>query len=381
MKWIGLLGALVEEGSLKRQIVNGMKVAFVLFIAFLFLGACNNRDNEETELPTEAPTVTPIAEALAIATFTPTVVPVIPSPTPTESPTSVPTLAPVPNRAKTNVQANLRAGPGVVYELVGFLAKGTEVVLVSRTANRLWLKLESGDWIFAYLVDDFPIDLPLEGNIPAPPPPAATATLPSPTEVPASPTPIPTSTPVPVAGDWSVPIHRNDPHLMRDGLEITIREVIYHDDERMQAYIERRGGQSCTGCLAIEIQIVNRDGNSKEYVTQEDFKLFNVGPDTEPYPQVRCQHAGGLRSMENPGGLRALVKGLSDGSERFLCFEGVERLSLDTRLAYTPVFLYEDPKTPTATPEGSSVVYATEPIEREQSYRTGWTMYFTLLGI
>ena len=28
---------------------------------------------------------------------------------------------------------------------------------------------------------------------------------------------------------------------MPDGLEITLQEVIYHDDERMQTYIERRG--------------------------------------------------------------------------------------------------------------------------------------------
>ena len=220
------------------------------------------------------------------------------------------------------------AGPGVAYGLVGNLDKGTEVVPVSRTADRLWLKLESGNWIFAYLVDDYRTDLPVETNITAPPPPSATPTSPSPTEIPATATPTPTSTPVPVQGDWELPIHRNESFLMRDGLEITVREVIDEDDERMQSYIERRGGQSCTGCLAIELQIINKEGNSKEYITQEDFKLFNGGPDTESYQQVRCQHAGGLRSMENQGGLRALAKGLSDGSEYFICFEGVERVSL-----------------------------------------------------
>ena len=381
LKRKGLLGAQVVEESLKRQVCKRSKAAFLLFVAFLILGACNSRDNREDELPTAGPTVTMIAESPAIPTFTPTAVPEIPSPTPTESPNTVPTLTPAPDRAKTNVQANLRAGPGVAYELVGNLEKGTEVVPVSRTADRLWLKLENGNWIFTYLVEDFPIDLPVETNIPTPPPPAVTATLPAPTEVPATSTPSPTPTAVPVLGDWSLPIHRNTPHLMRDGLEINVREVIYEDDERMQAYIERRGGQSCTGCLVIEIQIINRDGNSKEYVTREDFKLFNGSPDTEPYRQVRCQHAGSLRSMENQGALRALVKGLSDGSEHFLCFEGVEKVSLDTRLAYSPVFLYEDPNTPTSTPQGSSVVFATEPIEKEQSFRKGWTVYFTLLGI
>ena len=279
------------------------------------------------------------------------------------------------------MQANLRAGPGVAYELVGFLAKGTEVAPVSRTADRLWLKLENGNWIFAYLVEEVPADLPVETNIPAPPPPPATATSPAPTEIPATPTPTPTSTPVPVLGDWSLPVHRNESFLMPDGLEITLKEVIYKDDERMQTYIERRGGQSCGGCLVIELQIINGEGNSKEYIAQEDFKLYNGSPDSEPYQQVRCQHAEGLRSMENPGSLGALVKGLSGGNERFACFEGVESLSLHTRLAYSPVFLYENPVTPTATPQGSNSVRETEPNEKEQPYRTGWSIYFILLGI
>ena len=325
-------------------------------------------------------TVTPIVEVPVIPTFTPTAVPVIPDPTATEVPTSVPTHTPSQDQVRTNVQANLRAGPGVVYELAGLLAKGTDVVPVSRSADRLWLKLETGKWIFANLVNEIPTDLPVETNIPAPPRPTATATISAPTAVPSTPTPIPTFTPVPVLGDWDLPIHRNETFLMRDGLEISVLEVIYGDDERMQSYIERRGGQSCTGCLAIKLQIINADGNSREYVVQEDFKLYNNSLDTDPFSQVRCEHPSSLRSMEQ-GGLRAFVKGLSGGSERFICFEGVGTLSLNTRLVYSPVFLYEDPNTPTPTPEGTSVVYATEPKETEQEYRTGWSVYFTLFGI
>ena len=345
----------------------------------MVLAGCRDRNGSESVPSDPAPTVTPIQEVAAIETFTPTPPP--PEPTATETPTMVPTDSPAVTQAKTNVPANLRGGPGVAYELVGFLDEGTEIVPVSRSADRLWLKLEDGSWIFTFLVDDVPSNLPLETNIPAPPPPPATATSPAPTEVPATPTPTPTSTPVPVLGDWSLPVHRNESFLMSDGLEITLKAVIYDDDERMQSYIERRGGQGCTGCLAIELEIINRDGNSREYIVQEDFKLYNDSPDSEAYVQVRCQHAGALRSMENQGSLRALVKGLSGGSERFVCFEEVESLSLNTRLAYSPVFLYEDPNTPTPTPEGSSVVYATEPIEKEQTYRTGWSVFFTLLGI
>ena len=144
----GLLGAHVVEVSLKRKVCSRLKAAFPFLVALLILGGCNNRDNgadELDELPTAAPTATLIAELPVIPTFTPTAVPVIPSPTPTEIPTSVPTLTPAPNRTKTNVQANLRAGPGVVYHLVGLLEKGTgRCCPFPATADRLWLKLE--DW-------------------------------------------------------------------------------------------------------------------------------------------------------------------------------------------------------------------------------------------
>ena len=367
----GLVGTLVYKSGLLGA----------LLVAVMLLVGCRDRNGGDS-VPSElAPTVTPIVDVAAIETFTPTPPPPPPEPTATEPPTLVPTDTPAIAQAKTNVQANLRAGPGVAYGLVGFLTEGTEVVPVSRTANRLWLKLETGNWIFAYLVDDAPTELPVETNIPAPPPPPATATSPAPTEVPATPTPTPTSTPVPVLGDWTLPVHRNESFVMPDGLEITLQEVIYEEDERMQSYIERRGGQSCEGCLAMELHIVNREGNSREYIVQEDFKLFNNNPDSTPYEQVRCRHADGLRSMENQKALRALVKGLSGGNERFVCFVGVESLSLNTRLTYSPVFLWEDPNTPTPTPENSSVVYSSEPVETEQTYRTGWSVYFTLLGI
>ena len=353
----------------------------LLLVAIFILSGCGNNRGDRQEMPPEPiPTVTPLVEIAVISTFTPTAVPVMPDPTATEIPTSVPTPIPSQDQVRTNVQANLRAGPGVVYELAGLLEEGTEVVPVSRSANRLWLKLETGKWIFANLVSGVPTDLPVETNIPVPPPPAATATSSSPTDVPSTPTPTPTFTPVPVVGDWDRPIHRNESFLMPDGLEISVLEVIYGEDERMQSYIERRGGQSCSGCLAIELKIVNSDGNSKEYVVLEDFKLYNDSPDTDPFRQVRCESAGSLRSMEQ-GGTQAFVKGLSDGGQRFICFEGVETLSLNTRLAYSPVFLYVDPNTPTPTPEGSGVVYATEPNETEQEYRTGWSVYFTLFGL
>jgi len=353
-------------------------VGLLLLIAVLMTGGCGNRGGNQAEQTELEPTVTPLVEVVVIPTFTPTPVP--PAPTSTPEPTVVLTPTSVPIRARTNVHANLRSGPGVAYDKIGEAEENTNIRPVSQTRDRLWLQLDTGAWIYAELVDEIPPGLPVATNLP-PPPPTAIPTPVPPTAVPATPIPVPTHTPVPVLGDWSRPIHRNVGFLAPDFLEITVRDVIYGNDSRMQSYIERRGGQSCDGCLAVKIEIANRDGNSKEYVVQEDFKLLRGSPETEPFRQVRCVHASGLRSMQNQGGLRAFVKGLSDGSERFLCFEGVTELSLDTRLVYSPVFLYEDPNTPTPTPEGSSVVYATEPREKEQVYRTGWSVYFFLLGI
>lgn len=352
---------------------------FLLLTAVVAAGSCNNRGGRGTEeQPTMEPTVTPLVIVPDIPTYTPTPIPPPPAPTETPTLTLVPTS--VPQQAHTKVNANLRAGPGVQYALVGQLPENTNLQPVSQTVDRLWFKLDTGAWIFADLVEDAPLVLPVEGDIPAPPPATATHTPVAPTAVPSTPTPRPTSTPVPVKGDWTIPISRNEGFLTKDGLKFTVREVIYGNDLRMQSYIERRGGQDCDGCIAVELEVVNMDGNPEEYLAQEDFKLFLNSPDGQQFQQVRCQHGGGLRSMVNPNSLGAIAQGFGH-EQRFVCFEGVPADFLKIRLAYSPVFIYEDPHTPTPTPSGSSVVYAAEPREKDQEYRTGWTVYFLLLGI
>ena len=171
---------------------NITPLLYLLLFAVLGMAGCRSGNNAVDELPVSEPTVTPIVQVAEIPTFTPTAIPVVPEPPSTETPTLVPTSTPVANLAKTNVQANLRAGPGVTYQIVGVLNKGTSVVPVSRTADRQWLKLNTGAWIFADLVDDESSSLAVETNIPAPPPPTATPTSPPPTEVPATATPTPT---------------------------------------------------------------------------------------------------------------------------------------------------------------------------------------------
>ena len=116
-------------------------MCFLLVAMFLFAG-CRGRDGVGSVPSDPEPTVTPILEVAAIETFTPTPPP--PAPTATETATVGPTNTPAVIQARTNVQANLRGGPGVAYELVGFLEEGTEIAPVSRTANRT--VAEAGRW-------------------------------------------------------------------------------------------------------------------------------------------------------------------------------------------------------------------------------------------
>ena len=320
----------------------------------------------ESERPTTPKATVSMAISVTEAAPTSTSLPTwTPTPTPTATLTRAPTPTRVPLQAHTNAGANLRSGPGVGYDVVGVLAENTTVQPVSLSRDRMWLKLGAGAWIYAALVDDIPRGLPLETHLPAPPLPTAT--------------PVPTSQPVPTKGDWSLPVLKHEFFLMQDGLEIKIQEVIYEDSSRMQSYIERRGGQSCAGCLAVKLMIINRKGNEKEYLVYEDFKLLKGGPDAEPYPQVKCDHPNALRSRENPGSLRGLAKNMGE-DERTVCFEGVAERSLDVKLAYSPVFLYEEENTPTPTPVGS-LHLSHEPKEREQAFRSGWSVFFNLLGV
>ena len=306
-------------------------------------------------------------------------------------PPNLPTVQPTPVRPHqiptrernfpfANTVANLRDGPGIDFQIVGGLAVGERVNPVAIVPDGLWLKLSNGAWVYSQLIENIPLGLPVESNLPVPPLPSNNQNPSHATEEPVTGMPVTSDAPSQDRDDWSLPVERNVAFLMPDGLEVAVQDVIYEDQRRMQSYIERRAGQDCKGCLAIELEIANRSGNAKEYLAQEDFKLLKGSPNGETFQQVRCQHANGLRSMENPGNLTAIVKGLGL-YERSLCFVGLTEISMEIRLVYSPVFLYESPHTPTPTPDSSSLKRSTEPREIDQDFRTGWSVYFMLLGI
>ena len=51
-----------------------------------------------------------------------------------------------------NVASNLRTGPGTDFPVLGVLAAGVEVVVVSVSEDQEWLELEDGNWIYRSLV-------------------------------------------------------------------------------------------------------------------------------------------------------------------------------------------------------------------------------------
>lgn len=65
-------------------------------------------------------------------------------------------------RAKTNRNAVLRAGPGPEYESAGTLPAGEPVEIVAKTVNGAWYQLADGRWIARFQVDNAPLTLPVQ---------------------------------------------------------------------------------------------------------------------------------------------------------------------------------------------------------------------------
>lgn len=116
------------------------------------------------------------------------------------------TPAPVANGAPSvtaaNSAVNLRAGPGVNYDIVGVLAQGQSLEIVGRNAEASWWLAAAPDglaWIAASVTtaSNVTAGIPIA---PAPPPPTPLPTpLPTPTHtLTPAPPPLPTHTPTPI---------------------------------------------------------------------------------------------------------------------------------------------------------------------------------------
>lgn len=94
-----------------------------------------------------------------------------PTPTRTPRPTATATLTPTatatitptaePIQSNVNITANLRAGPGTTFEILGQATPGQRVRVVAVTADGLFYLLDTGQWIATALVDNAPANPPL----------------------------------------------------------------------------------------------------------------------------------------------------------------------------------------------------------------------------
>lgn len=94
----------------------------------------------------------PVGSAAPAAT-----IPAAATPAPTTGITSTTPLSP----PTASILANLRAAPNITAALVGSAKAGQVLDIVGKNAAGDWLKLASGSWIFAELVDNIPTNLPV----------------------------------------------------------------------------------------------------------------------------------------------------------------------------------------------------------------------------
>lgn len=75
-------------------------------------------------------------------------------PTPTPAPIVLP-------QAVVADAANLRAGPGTTYAVVGSANFGESLSLAGQSADREWFQTDGGAWIAGFLLSEPPADLPV----------------------------------------------------------------------------------------------------------------------------------------------------------------------------------------------------------------------------
>lgn len=79
--------------------------------------------------------------------------------------TSMPTLTPVLTQVTpllqsvANAIANLRAGPGTNFDVVGQTQPGQALIVVAQNRSGDWYRLDDGAWIASFLVDNAPVNL------------------------------------------------------------------------------------------------------------------------------------------------------------------------------------------------------------------------------
>ena len=171
-------------GHMNRVIVVFLILVFGMSLLSLACGSATPAASKVTSASTSVPpTSVPAVSATQVAKVVTTKATqqiVTPTSTATQgiSPTST---AATPSGAKTataNANANLRAGPGTNFPIVGSAQTGAPLEIVARTSARDWYLLSSGAWIAAQLVDGTP-DVPVTEGTPTPKTPSQSTVIPT----------------------------------------------------------------------------------------------------------------------------------------------------------------------------------------------------------
>jgi hypothetical protein len=94
------------------------------------------------------------------------------------------TSVPVATGPTVNTEANLRAGPGTDFAVVGTAAAGDVLDVVGQNIDGTWLVLANGAWVAAFLVDNAPTGLPVVEPTATPAPAAPAPDILTPTVTP-----------------------------------------------------------------------------------------------------------------------------------------------------------------------------------------------------
>lgn len=142
-----------------------------------------------------------------------------------------------------NRNANLRAGPGTTYAVVGSAPAGTSVRIAGRNPAGDWLQLSSGKWIAAFLVN-------ING---------AGADAPVPTVAPAA-APAATATPkaAPAGGNQFVLVEKRLWDVYENGGWLDGESVHCGDDRQLVVTVLDRNGARMNG-VAVQVQYGARE--------------------------------------------------------------------------------------------------------------------------
>lgn len=99
---------------------------------------------------------------------------------PITQPAAASTPLAVATSGTANRSANLRAGPGTTYAVVGTVRSGQSLNLIGRTADGAWVQIEGGAWIAAFLVNGTTATPPAAPSPLAPNPTVAPVATPRP---------------------------------------------------------------------------------------------------------------------------------------------------------------------------------------------------------